>query len=250
MKQLYICGITLLLILSESLADNKQVYEQALKSITSGNLSVEAINDTPISGMKELTVNTGKSREILYISTDGQYIFNGSLFDVENRIDVTERKKGDLRLQRLSVFKDNRRINYYADDMQHLVTVFTDVDCPYCRQLHQQMTEYNELGIGISYLFFPRSGLNTDSAQKAVSAWCSDDRKKALDQAMAGTQLTQLQCDNPVTEHYNAGIAIGVSGTPALILEDGTMIPGLVPPQQLKQRLEMIDNSRQAENSD
>lgn len=250
MKQLYICGITLLLILSESSADNKQVYEQALKSITSGNLSVEAINDTPISGMKELTVNTGKSREILYISTDGQYIFNGSLFDVENRIDVTERKKGDLRSQRLSVFKDNSRINYYADDMQHLVTVFTDVDCPYCRQLHQQMTEYNELGIGISYLFFPRSGLNTDSAQKAVSAWCSDDRKKALDQLMAGKQLTQLQCDNPVTEHYNAGIAIGVSGTPALIREDGTMIPGLVPPQQLKQRLEMIDNSRQAENSD
>lgn len=244
MKQIYIFGIALLLILTESSADNKQVYEQALKSIASGNLSVEAINDTPISGMKELTVNTGNRQEIIYISTDGDYIFNGSLFDIKNRIDVTENKKAELRNIRLKQFNLAQRVNYFPENMQYTVTVFTDLDCPYCRQLHQQLADYHDLGIGISYLFFPRSGLDTPSSQKAVSAWCADDRKKALDKALNGAELPQLQCDNPVAEHYNAGIAVGVTGTPALVLEDGTMIPGLVSPQQLKQRLDRINNSQ------
>jgi thiol:disulfide interchange protein DsbC len=195
--------------------------------------------------MKELTVNTGRSREIIYISTSGDYIFNGSLFDIKNRVDVTEHKKSALRIDRLNAFNEAQRVDYFPDDMQYKVTIFTDIDCPYCRQLHQQMADYNDLGIGISYLFFPRSGLNTESSEKAVTAWCSDDRKKALDEGMRGAEMSQLQCDNPVADHYNAGIAVGVSGTPALVLEDGTMIPGLVPPQQLKQRLDAINNKQQ-----
>lgn len=243
MKLRQIIGLLILLSASVTSAKNKEFYEQAIQSMVSGKLQVETINNTPIDGMKELVINTGKSQEIIYISTDGQYIFNGSLFDIKNQIDLTADKKNELRIDRLQKFTNSERINYYPDNMQHKVTVFTDIDCPYCRQLHQQMADYNDLGIGISYLFFPRTGLNTDSSNKAVAAWCADDRKKALDRGMSGKQLTELQCDNPVADHYNAGIAVGVSGTPALILEDGTMIPGLVPPQQLKQRINRLNNS-------
>ncbi len=236
-----------LVVTAVASATDKQTYEQLLQSITSDRIRVEAVHDTPIEGLKELTVFTGKSREIIYMSADGQYIFNGSLFDIKNRLDVTENKRAALRASHLKQFGDSQRVNYYPDNMQYQVTVFTDLDCPYCRQLHQQMDQYNDLGIGISYLFFPRSGLNTESSHKAVSAWCADDRKKAIDRAMSGGQLSQLQCDNPVSAHYNAGIAVGVSGTPAWVLEDGTMIPGLVPPKQLKQQLDKMTSNQSSE---
>ena len=236
--------VVLLMFSTWSSANNKETYENAISQMVSGNISVESVKDTPIEGMKELTVNTGKSREIIYISTDGNYIFNGSLFDLKNRTDLTAQKKNQIRAARLQQFTDSQRVNYFPDNMHHKITVFTDLDCPYCRQLHQQMAEYNDLGIGISYLFFPRSGLDTPSSKKAVAAWCADNQKNALDKGMSGTELPQLQCDNPVADHYNAGIAIGVTGTPALIMEDGTMIPGLVPPQQLKQRLDMMSQSQ------
>ncbi len=221
-------------------ANNIDKYEQALKTITSGPIKIEAVKDTPVAGMKELTVNTGRSMEILYISENGEYIFNGNLFDIKNRKDITEQKKSTLRQQYLSKIDDRNRINYFPEDMQYRVTVFTDIDCPYCRELHAQMSEYNELGIGVSYLFFPRSGLDTPSADKAVTVWCSDTPKEAMDKSTSGAQLSQLQCDNPITEHYNSGIAVGVTGTPAIILADGTLIPGLVPPKQLKQRLDAL----------
>src|SRR5690606_35260891 len=119
-------------------------------------------------------------------------------------------------------------------------TVFTDIDCGYCRKLHAEMQGYNELGIGVSYLFFPRSGLKTASYDKAVSVWCAADQQKAMDKAKAGSQVAEKQCDNPVAEQYQAGLASGVTGTPALILQDGTMLPGYMPPDQLKQRLDSL----------
>lgn len=245
MKIKYVTAVGFILAAATSYAVNQSTYEQAIRSLTTGEVSIESVKDTPIKGMKELTVNTGKTMEIIYISTDGNYIFNGSVFDVEKRVDITANHKNKLRAQQLLKFSDSDRLNFLPDNMTNQVTVFTDLDCPYCRQMHQQMADYNELGIGISYLFFPRTGLNTDSAQKAVSAWCAENPKKALNQAMAGDQLPEIQCDNPVADHYNAGIAVGVSGTPALILEDGTMLPGLLPPQQLKQRLDRINKNPQ-----
>lgn len=247
MKLRILLTLGLFICASASIATDKVAYQQALQSVTSGNVQVESIKDTPIDGLKVLTVSTGKRREIIYMSTDGRYIFNGNLFDIKNRIDVTETQKNDLRIAHLRQFNNSQRINYFPDNMDYQVSVFTDVDCPYCRQLHQQMDAYNNLGIGISYLFFPRSGLNTESSLKAVSVWCADDRKKALDSAMADGELSQLQCDNPVSDHYNAGIAEGVSGTPAWVLEDGTLIPGLLPPKQLKQQLDKMANKRPSE---
>ena len=230
-------------LVSNSQANDEVIkYENALKTITSGQIKIEAINDTPVAGMKELTVNTGRSLEILYISENGQYIFNGNLFDIKNKKDITEEKKSQLRQQYLSQIDDRNRLNYFPENMQYKVTVFTDIDCPYCRQLHAQMDEYNDLGIGISYLFFPRSGLGTPSADKAITVWCSDNQKQAMNKSKSGEELTQLQCDNPISEHYNSGIAVGVTGTPAIILADGTLIPGLVPPAQLKQRLDALSN--------
>lgn len=222
-------------------ADNDVApYQKALAKITAPNVKVTAVFDTPIGDIKELMIDTGRGTDIVYMSKDGSYLIQGSIFDIDRRVDITDQKKAGLRAEKLSQFGDESRINFFPEEMQYKVTVFTDIDCGYCRKLHADMKGYNDLGIGISYLFFPRSGLKTASYDKAVSVWCAADQQKAMDQAKAGSQVAEKQCDNPVTEQYQAGLASGVTGTPALILQDGTMLPGYLPPDQLKQRLDSL----------
>ncbi len=239
MKSVFIFGI--LMVSTGVLADNDvNIYNQALAKITAPGVTVTEVFDTPVAGIKELMVNTGRGTDIVYISTDGKYLIQGTIFDIDRRVDITDQKKAGLRKQLMGDFSAAERINYFPENMSHKVTVFTDIDCGYCRKMHAEMAGYNELGIGISYLFFPRSGLQTASYDKAVNVWCAADQHKAMDTAKAGAQIADKQCDNPVEEQYKAGMSAGVTGTPALVLEDGTLLPGYLPPQQLKQRLDSL----------
>jgi Protein-disulfide isomerase len=161
-------------------------YQKALSKITGPNVEVTAVFDTPIGDIKELMIDTGRGTDILYMSKDGLYLIQGSIFDIDRRVDITDQKKAGLRAETLANLGADSRINFFPDDMQYQVTVFTDIDCGYCRKLHSEMQGYNDLGIGISYLFFPRSGLKTASYDKAVSVWCAADQHKAMDQAKSG----------------------------------------------------------------
>jgi thiol:disulfide interchange protein DsbC len=116
--------------------------------------------------------------------------------------------------------------------------VFTDIDCGYCRKLHNEMAKYNAEGITVRYMPYPRSGLNTPSYYKAVSVWCSDDRRDALTRAKAGKDVPRATCDNPVQASLELGHQLGVTGTPALVLEDGQLLPGYVPAKKLSQVLD------------
>jgi len=237
-KTLFLAG--LFTVFSVSADNDLAHYQKALSKITSPNVKVTEVFDTPIGDIKELMVSTGRGTDIIYMSKDGLYLIQGSIFDIDRRVDITDQKKAGLRAKILEEFGEDTRINFFPDDMKYEVTVFTDIDCGYCRKLHSEMQGYNDLGIGVSYLFFPRSGLKTASYDKAVSVWCAADQHKAMDQAKAGTQVPPKQCDNPVAEQYQAGLTAGVTGTPALILKDGTMMPGYMPPEQLKQRLDSL----------
>ncbi len=212
-------------------------FAAALSKVTASNVKVISVSDTPINGIKEVMVDGGRGSEILYLSEDGKYIINGTLFDIDNRVDLTDQKKSVIRKDLLSAMGASQRINFYPEKMEHHVTVFTDIDCGYCRKLHAEVEQYNDLGIGISYLFFPRAGLKSGSFDKAVNVWCAADQQEAMTMSKAGEAVEAKTCDNPIAEHYNAGLSSGVSGTPALVLDDGTIMPGYVPPEQLKQRL-------------
>ena len=123
---------------------------------------------------------------------------------------------------------------FSPEKYDHTVTVFTDIDCGYCRKLHNEMNGYHDNGIRVRYMFFPRAGVGSDSYQKAVSVWCADDRNEAMTQAKQGRPLPEKQCENPVREELLLGRLLGVNGTPAIFLESGEMIPGYVPPDKLK----------------
>lgn len=232
--------MTVLLIGPVQAAEDQAVFKAALNKITSSQVKIIEVNPTPIGDIKEVMVDAGRGSEILYISADGKYIINGSLFDIDNRVDLTDQKKSLIRKDLIAGISAAERINFYPAEMKYHVTVFTDIDCGYCRKLHAEMAQYNELGIGVSYLFFPRAGVQSASFDKAVNVWCAQDQQNAMTMAKAGEPVAPQSCDNPIESHYKAGMTAGVSGTPALVLDNGTLMPGYLPPAQLKQRLDMM----------
>ncbi len=189
---------------------------------------------TPIPNIYELT----RGSEIAYVTADGKYAINGDLFDIPKSQDLTEDRRRDLRAQQISSMPENQMVIFGPKDPKYTVTVFTDVDCAYCRQLHSQMADYNRLGIRVRYLFYPRTGPNTESWTKAEEVWCSDNRNDALTRAKLGQPLKAKPCaNNPVARTYALGRDFGLQGTPAIVAANGQMFDGYLSPAELLQEL-------------
>jgi thiol:disulfide interchange protein DsbC len=189
---------------------------------------------SPIAGVYELTRGT----DIAYVTADGKYAFTGDLYDLAKNDNITERRRRDLRVKAIAAVPESEMVIFGPADPKYTVTVFTDVDCPYCRKLHSQIAEYNRLGVRVRYLFFPRSGPNTASWTKAEQVWCSADRKDALTRAKLGQELKSKPCaNNPVARTYALGKDFAIEGTPAIVIADGELLGGYVPPDVLVQHL-------------
>lgn len=193
----------------------------------------DAVQKSPVNGLYEVSYGT----ELYYVSADARYVLRGDLLDLKTRVNLTESRRSSARLEALENAKSGM-IVFAPKETKHTVTVFTDVDCVYCRKLHGGMKEMNDLGIAVRYLAFPRAGVGSASFDKAVSVWCAKDQRKAMDDAKGKGEVTPAKCENPVAEHLALGQELGVSGTPALVLEDGRMFPGYMPPDKLLQVLE------------
>ena len=182
-----------------------------------------------VAGLYEVGIGGG---QVLYASADGQFFIQGDLLTLKNKQFVavptaTEVAFQKERVQLLAAVKPEDTINFMPVDPKAVVTVFTDVDCGYCRKFHTEVPELNRLGIGVRYMAFPRSGIDSPSYRKIASAWCAADRKDALTRLKNGQQVPDNVCEgNPVAAQYRLGDQGGVNGTPALVLPDGTMLPG------------------------
>jgi len=176
----------------------------------------------------------------LFASLDGKYIFSGPVFDTDARINLVEQKDKQYRQRRLSQLAPDMYLSFPAStNEQHAVTVFTDIDCGYCRKLHREMQAYNDLGISVRYLFFPRSGPDTDSWAKAEAVWCAESRQEALTAAKNNRPFKSEECeDTPVTEHYALVQQLGLRGTPAIFTPGGQLISGYLPADELLEELE------------
>jgi thiol:disulfide interchange protein DsbC len=197
----------------------------------------EDLRPTPISGIYELTRGT----DIAYVTTDGKYAISGDLIDLAANDNLTETHRRDLRAKLIGAIPESQMVVFGPRDPKYTVTVFTDVDCAYCRQLHSQIGEYNRLGIRVRYLFYPRSGPNTESWTKAEQVWCSSNRNEALTQAKLGTALKAKTCpNNPVARDYALGRDFDLKGTPAIVMANGELLPGYLPPAALAEHLKEI----------
>jgi thiol:disulfide interchange protein DsbC len=195
---------------------------------------IDSIRPSIIPGYREVAIG-GK---VVYVSADGRYLVQGSLVDLSTRDNLTEVSEGALRRGQLDAVPRSRRIVFSPPNPKYRITVFTDVDCGYCRKLHAQINDYMKEGISVEYLFFPRAGIGSESFNKAVTVWCSANRQQALTDAKLDKPIGKRTCTNPVTMDYALGQRIGIDGTPAIFAADGTQLGGYLSPVDMLARLD------------
>jgi thiol:disulfide interchange protein DsbC len=204
---------------------------------------VEAIEPAPLPGYRQVVVGG----QLVYVSDDGKYLLQGRLFDTQAKRDLTAARLAiDTKRKVDAVPADKRIVFAPAGKPKYTVTVFTDLDCGFCRKLHSQIADYNARGIEVDYLFFPRTGIGSPSYDKAVSVWCAADRKAAFTAAKAGKDPAPQKCANPVAEEFTLGTQVGVDGTPTVIASDGTKIGGYLPPDQMLAKLQALGTASTA----
>jgi thiol:disulfide interchange protein DsbC len=227
----------LLVFLTQTLmadaSDPEQKIRDKLATLVPG-MEPDTIKATPIKGLYEVVYGA----QIMYFSADARYMVQGNLLDLDVREDLTEKTRGKARVKVLEKVSEDEMIIFSPAKSQHTITVFTDIDCPYCRKLHAEMEEYNKAGIKVRYLLFPRTGINSPSFNKAVSVWCAEDSNKALTDAKQGKEVEAKTCENPIEDQITLGQMVGVTGTPAIILEGGELLPGYRPAKQMSAMLD------------
>lgn len=223
-----VAGVAVLSVSAIALADEAAVKKKLAELLPNGaNLPVV---ESPIPNLYQVTLGA----KVVYVSGDGQYVINGNIVNLDTRENVTEKAVNDIRKQALAEVPVDSMIVYPAKgEMKHVITVFTDIDCPYCKKLHAEVPALNQAGIEVRYLAYPRAGIGSGSYQKAVSTWCSDKPTQAMDKTMTGGDIPAKSCANPILDHMQLVERFGVTGTPNIVFDSGQMIPGYAPAKEL-----------------
>jgi thiol:disulfide interchange protein DsbC len=197
-------------------------------------VKVEDVKPSPIPGLYEIR----SGAEVGYVSTDGRFYVDGDVFDMKSRQNLTEPRRQQGRLALLAAVDDKDAIIFSpTGTVRHTLTVFTDVDCTYCRRMHQEIAEFNRLGIRVRYLMYPRSGPGTESWRKAEAVWCSADRRDALTRAKRGEVIKAAKCETPIAAQYALGERLGIRGTPGIITDEGEYLAGYLPAASMSEYL-------------
>lgn len=236
MNRILKCMVTALILMPAlAVADDYEQVRERLSALVNGDTEI-SIAESPMPGILQVRLGS----DIVYMTDDGRYLLQGRVLDLDTRQDITDQARSKIRQELIDGIDYDELISYGPKDSEFEIIVFTDVDCGYCRRLHQQVQEYNDAGIRINYAAFPRAGIGSESFRKMTSVWCADDQQAAMDLAKGGGTPEPAECDAPVAELYKLGQAVGVTGTPALVTPSGDLIPGYVPPNDLRVRLEQL----------
>ena len=217
----------------------EQVVRQAVSKL-GPDISIDMLQPSPLPGFYQVIAGG----QMIYVSSDGKYVLNGDMLDLSQHKNLNDDAWSGFRKAELAKVPASDRIIYAPPNPKYTVTIFTDVNCGFCRALHQHMDAFNQAGIAVEYLAWPREGLQTTSGRptktytEMVSVWCSADRKAAFDQAKDGHPPKATNCKNPVKSEFDLGLKLGVNGTPMIIGPNGRSLGGYVTPDQLLQALQ------------
>lgn len=219
-------------VAADDAAELKRVQDRVAALF--GEIQPENVAASPVGGW--YTISRGAI--IAYISADGRYLLQGDMIDLDTQVNLSEGSRNDARQKMLNSYPEDQMIVFSPEVKRYSVSIFTDVDCTFCRRLHSQMDEYLAEGIEIRYLLYPRNGPTSESWTKAEQVWCADDRGAALTQAKLDEDFETHSCDpSVISTHYAMGQDVGLRGTPAIVMEDGTLLSGYMPPAQLVEAL-------------
>jgi thiol:disulfide interchange protein DsbC len=235
-------AISALLLYSAAFATPAATAEQAaqdprmaLLKLLPGGSKLDDLRPSPIPGIYEFV----QGAEVSYLTADGKYFIDGNLYDMHSRDNLTEALRTRARVALINAVPESEMLIFSPPNPKYTITVFTDVDCAYCRKLHSEMAELNRLGVRVRYMFYPRTGPGTESWRKAEVVWCSTNRNDALTRAKTGAALDMNKtCGaTPVAREYDLAQSIGVRGTPAIMTENGDYISGYMPPRELVEQI-------------
>lgn len=208
-------------------------------------VKVEDVKPSPISGLYEIR----SGAEVGYVSTDGRFYVDGDVFDMKSKANLTESVRQAGRLDLLATVSDDDAIIFSpSGPVRHTLTVFTDMDCTYCRRMHQEIGEFNRLGIRVRYLMYPRNGPDTEAWKKAEAVWCSADRRDALTRAKRGETIKAPKCASPVATQYALGQQLGIRGTPGIFTDRGEYLAGYLPAASMAEYLDTPATTAAASN--
>lgn len=200
------------------------------------------VNPSPIPGWYTIQ----KGTIVAYVSEDARYLLQGDLIDLDAQVNLTELARDKVRSDIVAALGDDEVISFAPDDIKHSITVFTDVGCTYCRRLHNEIATYLDAGIEVRYVLYPRNGPASPDWVASEKVWCAKDRNSALTAAKQDRAFETSECDaSIIREHYAMGQDVGLSGTPAIVLEDGTLIAGYLPADALAEQLEKTEPQAQ-----
>lgn len=200
------------------------------------DVKVDDVRASPMKGVYEVAMGA----DIAYVSGDGRFLIAGDLYEIGTRTNLTEAGRQKARVQALAKLDEREMIVFKPQAVKHTITVFTDVECGYCRKLHGEISQLNAMGVQVRYLAYPRAGPGTDDWRKMEAVWCSKDRKTAITDAKAGKEVKAEQCSAPVAKQFKLGEQLGVRGTPAIFTTDGDYIGGYLAPAQMVQELDRL----------
>ncbi|QNP41393.1 DsbC family protein [Lysobacter solisilvae (ex Woo and Kim 2020)] len=221
---------------------------RAIAAVRSLNprVEIDKVRAAPIPGFREAIVQG----QVVYVSDDGRYLFlpgpQGALYDTTTKTDLSEQSLAAIRKDLIKAIPVSERIVFAPPNPKYTVSIFTDVECGYCRKLHSEIAEYNRQGIAIQYMAFPRMGIGSEDHKKMISVWCAPDRKKALTDAKNDRPVPARDCKNTVSMQYDIGQRAGLTGTPMIIAEDGSTVGGYLPPQRLREALDKLAQGGEA----
>lgn len=202
------------------------------------DLPITSIQESVLPGVYELVSDS----QVYYLSPNGRYMLEGSIIDLQEKVNVSDERRGALQLSLLKEIPEEQMLvfNNEKEDADRWITVFTDTDCGYCQKLHQEVSEITEANIRVRYLLFPRAGIDSASSEELQSVWCAEDPQAAMTVAKAGGTVSPATCDNPIQSHMDLARQVGLRGTPLIYLDNGTKIPGYRPASDL---IQMIQSS-------
>lgn len=207
--------------LAAAVSDDDTKLKAALAQV---GLKVNSVADSVIPGVQQVLTDKG----LFFSANQGQFLIEGNIYDLTNKQLVNDKILQEVRKSGIKAMESSV-IEYKAKDEKHVITVFTDTSCGYCRKLHTEIQTYLDQGITVRYLAFPRGGVSSETYTELQSIWCAKSPQQAMDKAKAGEKISIAQCKNTVADQYNLGQSFGISGTPAIVLADGTLIPGYQP---------------------
>ncbi len=190
------------------------------------------IAPAPVAGLYEIWVGN----VVGYLTSDGKYLFDGSLIELETKTNLTEVRRNTWRKEQVDKLAEEDMLIYEPKKVEQTVTVFTDPQCGFCKKFQSEMDGYLGKGIRVRYMFVPIFG---DKSKKlSENVWCAKDRLQAYTDVMTDKKIEDKTCKNPLEKHMEVAAELGIRGTPGILAQDGRLLRGYMPPAALKAELD------------